>query len=95
MKLKPVITEKSLSQAKEGYYTFLVNPNLKKPFLKKIIGETFDVDVIEIKTMRSKTLKRKNYQGKIVKKKGQKKVIVTLKEKQKIDLFEEKKKKQK
>ena len=88
---KPVISEKSLSDAKKGYYTFYVNRGLTKYQIRKMISDLFGVTVIKVRTMNLRGGVRKNYLGKKVTRKPKKKAIVTLKEKEKIDLFEEKK----
>lgn len=91
IKIKPVITEKSLSEAKKGNYTFYLARDLNKEQIKKLIGETFGVDVLKVRTINLKTKRKKNFRGRIQILKPRKKAIVTLKENQKIDLFEEKK----
>lgn len=91
IKLKPVITEKSLSDAKTGNYTFIVNLNLGKEEIKRLIEKTFKVKVRNIRTIRYKSEIRRNYLGRKIKKTGFKKVVVSLSGKDKIDLFEEKK----
>ena len=78
MKLKPVLTEKATNMAKVGKYTFWVDLLADKGKIKSEVAKAFKVKVISAKTVRVK---------------GQKKAIVTLKEGQKIDVFEEKKKK--
>ncbi|MFC1710280.1 50S ribosomal protein L23 [Patescibacteria group bacterium] len=92
MKVKPVITEKSLSDAKEGYYTFLVDKRLTKYQIRKIISDLFGVNVVRVRTLNYKAGEKRNYLGKSIKVKAKKKAIVTLKDKEKIDLFDEKKK---
>ena len=76
--LKQVSTEKATNSAKFGKYTFWVDRNADKGRIKSEVKSTFKVDVVSVKTMNLK---------------GKKKAIVTLKEGQKIDIFEEKKKK--
>lgn len=90
MNITPVLTEKSLREAKKGFYTFWVDNKLNKGQLKKLIGEAFGVHVTEIRTLNYKKEERKNYRGKIQTKGAIKKAIVALKEKEKIALFEEK-----
>lgn len=77
--LIPVSTEKAMGLAKKGRYTFWVDKDADKGRLKSEIAKAFKVNVISIKTLNSQ---------------GRKKAIVTLKEGQKIDLFDEKKKKE-
>ena len=92
MKLIPVLTEKSLEEARRGSYTFLVDRGLNKDQIKKRIESVFGVHVTGVNTLNIKALSRKNLKGYIQREKGAKKAIVTLKDKEKIDLFEEKKK---
>ena len=92
MKLIPVLTEKSMKLVKSRGYTFWVPVNLNKFEIKKIIEETFGVNVISTKTINYKGRVKKNNRGKVKKIKAIKKAIVFLKEKEKIDLFEEEKK---
>ena len=89
-KLKPVLTEKSLRLAKRGCYTFIVNCEVDKEGVKKLVEKTFDVHVTSVRTMNYKKVTRKNYRGKIQTQKAYKKALVSLAEKEKIDLFEEK-----
>jgi len=76
--LKPVQTEKAMNLGKTGRYTFFVDGSWVKGRIKSEIARTFKVDVVSVKTINSK---------------GVKKAIVTLKEGQKIDAFDEKKQK--
>lgn len=91
MKLKPVLTEKSLSDAKNGKYTFYVSKNLTKFQIKDLVGKAFGVTVTGVRTMTKKAVTKKNNLGKKVSKASIKKCLVTLKDKEKIDLFETKK----
>lgn len=88
MKLEPVITEKSLEDAKNGKYTFLVDISLNKYKIRKLIEDVFEVQVKKVRTISSKgetkyTLQRRK---KIIK--PTKKAIVELKGDAKIDIFE-------
>lgn len=89
-KIKPVLTEKSLKQAKKGLYTFFVDFHFNKGQIKSLIEKTFDVHVKAIKTMNYKKEERKNYKGVKQVKKALKKAMVRLKDKEKIDIFDEK-----
>lgn len=93
MRIKPHLTEKSLSQAKNGKYTFIVDPHLSKMDAKKIIEEVFGVHVVDVATIQIRKIESKDNRGNKKTKKAAKKVIVKLKDKEKIDLFEEKVKK--
>ncbi len=90
MKLTAVLTEKSLSDAKGGCYTFLVNRVLDKNEIKKLIESAFDVHVSDIRTANIKGATKKNVHGQAQTKKAFKKAWVSLAEKEKIDIFEEK-----
>lgn len=93
MKPEPVLTEKSLEQAKKGNYTFWVDRNLTKHQIKKLVGEMFGVNVIRVRTANIAGENKKTLAGVRRVVQSRKKAIVTLKEKEKIDLFEEKKSK--
>ncbi len=91
MKIIPVLTEKSMSQAKEGFYTFFVGAGLTKNQIREAIERAFDVHVTSVHTMNFKKGLKKNSKGETVTLKARKKTIVTLAKDEKIDLFEEKK----
>lgn len=90
MKVKAIITEKSMGAAKKGRYTFAVPKNLNKFQIRKLIEKVFGVHTTSIKTLNLPSIIKKNYQGRKINVAGFKKAIVTLKEKEKIDLFETK-----
>jgi large subunit ribosomal protein L23 len=54
--LKPVITEKSMSQMADRQYTFIVHTDANKSMIKRALEEIFKVKVEDVKTM--------NYEGK-------------------------------
>lgn len=89
--LKPLITEKTLQLSAEGKYTFEVSRKISKNEARKLIEKVFSVHVVSIKTINKKGELKKNFRGKSKEIKPVKKVIVSLKEKEKIDLFETKK----
>jgi ribosomal protein L23 len=90
MKLTALLTEKSLSDAKTGVYTFLVDAHTRKEEIKKLIEAAFDVHVTSVRTSSVKGGTKKNMKGQIQTKKAAKKAWVSLAEKEKINLFEEK-----
>ena len=92
MKLIPVLTEKSLKEAKKGHYTFWVNPSLRKDDIRKLIERVFEVKVGDVHTMNFKGKQKRNFRGQTQSLKGRKKAVVSLKE-GKIEIFEEKGKK--
>ncbi len=89
---KPVFTEKSLKMAKQGQYVFWVDLRANKTGLKAELKRIFGVHVVSIKTLKLAGEHGKNIRGKIVNKLATKKAIFTLKEGEKLDVFEESKK---
>ncbi len=76
---RPVITEKSALQVVDSKYTFKVDKRASKGEIKRAIEKLFEVTVLDVKTM---SVKGKG------KKPDWKKAVVTLKEGDKIELFE-------
>ena len=84
---KILISEKSFQAATSGKYSFIVDKAMQKEDIAKAVENLFSVSVLSVNSM--------NYKGKIktVKRKpgvrnNFKKVVLTLKPGQKIDLFE-------
>jgi large subunit ribosomal protein L23 len=92
MKIEPVITEKSTELAKKGKYTFRFNSRSTKSEIKRLINQIFAVNVTGVNIIKShgETKNSLSRSKRIVK--PSKKAIVTLRDKQKIDIFESKKK---
>lgn len=90
--IKPVFTEKSIKEAKQGRYTFLVNLNADKMGLKSEIAKAFGVHVTSIRTMKKGGESGKNARGKKFTRLSVKKAVVTIKDGEKIDAYEETKK---
>ncbi|OAT81196.1 50S ribosomal protein L23 [Desulfotomaculum copahuensis] len=84
---RPVVTEKSMALQAENKYTFIVDPGANKVEIKKAVEDLFKVKVEKVHTLRVKgKLKRvRNVWGR---RPDVKKAIVTLKEGNKIELFE-------
>ena len=93
MRVRPLITEKSIAEARNGNYTFYVDRKLNKYQIKELISKTFGVNVMKVRTINLKSRKKKDFRGNVITIKARKKVIVSLKGDEKIDLFEEEKKK--
>lgn len=91
--IKPVFTEKSTKMAKMGKYSFWVEVGSDKMSLKSAIAKLFGVHVTSIKTTQKGGEKGRNARGKKFNKLASKKAIVTIKDGEKIDVFEESKKK--
>ncbi|MFC1626599.1 50S ribosomal protein L23 [Patescibacteria group bacterium] len=86
---RPVITEKSLSLAAKGWYTFEVLITSNKGHIASEVSKLFNVDVLQVRTvsMHGK-MRRVGKKMKHVQKPDWKKAIVQVKEGQKIDIFE-------
>ncbi|WP_347489932.1 50S ribosomal protein L23 [Desulfoscipio sp. XC116] len=84
---KPVVTEKSMSLVEENKYTFIVDMGANKIEIRQAVEELFNVKVDKVRTMRVKG-KLKRVRHRWGKTPDRKKAIVTLKEGQKIQLFE-------
>jgi large subunit ribosomal protein L23 len=91
--IRPLITEKMTNiSAASGKYGFLVNPGSNKIEIAKAIEKKFNVHVVSVRTInhqgKTKTQFRKS--GRFVGKTAKfKKAIVTLKEGETIELFEQ------
>lgn len=86
---RPIITEKAMKLAQNGFYTFEVDKDATKPLIAKLVTERFAVKVVSVKTInvkgevKSQRRIRKHYRTS-----GFKKAIVQLKKGDKIALFE-------
>ena len=87
--IKPIFTEKSLKDAKLGNYTFKVEPRMDKKRIAVEIAKVFDVKVTRVRTIKTGGERGRNAKGKNFVKLATKKAIVTLKEGDKISIFEE------
>ena len=81
----PIITEKATVLSEQNKTVFKVHKNANKKIIKKNIEKLFKVKVIKVNIINKKT-KIKMRQGKVSKKTGYKKAVVTLKKGQTIDL---------
>jgi large subunit ribosomal protein L23 len=81
----PVITEKATILSEQNKTVFKVNKSADKKTIKKNIEKIFKVNVVKVNIINKRT-KRKIKQGKLSKKTGYKKAIITLKKGQSIDL---------
>ncbi|RJR29319.1 50S ribosomal protein L23 [Candidatus Microgenomates bacterium] len=87
--LKPVLTEKSLGEAKKGKFTFLVDNSLSKYQIRDLVSKAFGVKVVSVRSSNKKGSTRKSLMGKFITKKAIKKASVEVVEKDraKIDVF--------
>ena len=83
--ISPLVTEKSTNLSEQNKIIFKVNVNANKKNIKTNIEKIFKVNVIKINTITNKH-KTKMVRGKLGKKRGFKKALVTLKKGQSIDL---------
>ena len=84
---KPVVSEKSYDLLADNKYTFYVNPAANKIEIKKAVEEIFKVTVLNVNTLNVKG-KEKRMGRAVGKTNDRKKAIVTLKEGDKIEVFE-------
>ena len=85
--IKPVISEKSMGMMEENKYTFYVDKDANKIEIKHAVEEIFKVKVEDVRTMivKGKMKRVGKFEGKTS---DRKKAIVTLKEGDKITIFE-------
>ena len=90
--IKPIISEKSFSEAKSSNkYTFVVAKAANKTDIKNAVEKLFKVDVRKVYTANIKKQKTKQTrQGKQITNNSYKKARVKLAKGQKIEMFEEK-----
>jgi len=88
MKIEPIITEKSLNQAGKGQYTFRVGKTMGKFDISALVEKTFGVHVTSVRTMSQKAKQKGGMRRRATIIPAYTKAIVTLKDKEKIDLFE-------
>jgi len=84
---KPIVSERSMGLTAENKYSFYVAPKANKIEIKHAVQELFKVTVTDVNTMnvKGKTKRMGKHIGRTANKK---KAIVTLKEGDKIEIFE-------
>ncbi|MBI2034594.1 MAG: 50S ribosomal protein L23 [Candidatus Levybacteria bacterium] len=86
--VKPIITEKSLQDAKKGKFTFSIVAKVPKNIIRQAVEKTFDVKVIGLTTSIVKGKKKRTGAKRIEREEGiWKKAIVTLSSGQTISVF--------
>jgi large subunit ribosomal protein L23 len=85
--IKPVVTEKSMNLLADNKYTFIVDKKSNKTEIKNAIEDIFKVRVEKVYTMNVKG-KPKRMGKHVGRTSDRKKAIVSLKDGQKIKLFE-------
>jgi large subunit ribosomal protein L23 len=86
--IRPLVSEKTTGAMADNKYTFLVDARADKTGIKEAIEEIFGVNVIRVNTIRQlgKMRRMGRFEGR---RPSFKKAIVTLKEGQRIKVFEE------
>ena len=84
---RPIISERTMDLLAENKYTFEVDIKATKPQIREAVEQIFNVDVEKVNTMRVRGKKRRMGRNE-GKRPDWKKAIVTLKEGQRIELFE-------
>lgn len=91
--IKPLVTEKMTElMERENKYGFVVDYNTNKIEIAKAIEKKFEVNVVSVNTIRykGKTKTQSTKKGRFTGKTPRfKKAIITIKEGQTLDLFEE------
>lgn len=85
--LKPIISEKSYDLINQHKYTFKVDRQATKPDIRRAVEEIFKVEVTDVNTINQRG-KRKRQGWTSGYRSNWKKAVVTLKEGQKIEIFE-------
>lgn len=85
--IKPVISEKSYSDAERGKYTFIVTDRATKPEIRRAVEEIWGVHVKKVNTVarRGKAVRRRATRGR---RSDSHRAIVTLTAGEKIAIFE-------
>ena len=84
--LRPVITERSMTETGKGRYTFAVDTDATKQEIAAAVAEAFKVAVVAVNTMPVRG-KARRLGRKIGRKPDWKKAIVTIGEGQKIERY--------
>lgn len=85
--LYPIISEKSYAAIDHGKYTFMVDPRANRSEIKDAVQEVFDVKVLQVNTMTTKSKPRRR--GLTVGRTAAgKKAVVTLAAGESIEFFE-------
>ena len=85
--IKPVISEKSYSDAERGKYTFVVDPRATKPEIRRAVEQIWGVHVRQVNTLgrRGKLVRRRYVTGR---RSSSRRAVVTLSAGEKIAIFE-------
>ncbi|MDD5430958.1 MAG: 50S ribosomal protein L23 [Candidatus Pacebacteria bacterium] len=83
---KPIISEKAMNMSSNGKYVFLVADKATVSEIKKIVEKEYNVKVVKANVINVKSKTRKLGRS-IGTKPGYKKIILTLKQGQKLDIL--------
>lgn len=87
--VRPVITERSIENAKLGKFTFMIAKSAHKDEIKKAVQDTFNVHVVALVTSIVKGRSKRTGKRRIEKTLSVwKKAVVQLKSGEKIDAFD-------
>ena len=87
--IEPVVSEKSYGLLEQNVYTFKVHPSATKPEIHDAIQSIFNVRVVKVNTLNRKGKRKRNRRSWTYGKRADtKRAIVTLREGDRIDLFE-------
>lgn len=88
---RPIVTEKISNLQEKGVYAFEVDLSANKIDIARAVAKKFNVTVVNVRTMniKGKTKTQMTKKGRFAGKRSHyKKAVITLKEGEKIDLFE-------
>ena len=85
--LSPVITEKSTVLAGQDKYVFQVDARANKVMIREAVEKAYDVKVLSVNTVKTHG-KTKRYGPRWTKRPDTKKAIVSLKQGERIQIFE-------
>ena len=85
--IRPVNTEKSLKDADEGRYTFIVDTRANKTEVALAVIDIFDVDVVKVRMMNYAPKFKRWGRKRVRRQPAYKKAIVSVQPGQKIDGF--------
>lgn len=87
--ISPIITERSMALVKKNKFSFKVAVTADKEMIKRAVKEQFNVDPISIETVIQKGKTQRVGVRRVEKKRSSyKRAVVTVKEGQKIDIFD-------
>jgi large subunit ribosomal protein L23 len=84
--LRPIVTEKSMTQTNDGKYTFEVRTTATKQEIAEAVAEAFKVDVVDVNVMTVRG-KSRRYGRRIGRKPDTKKAVVTVAKGQRIEKY--------